>query len=38
MRLKLENPTQEIETLYVVVGRDPIWVFGEEDYLQSKGM
>jgi hypothetical protein len=38
VRLKLENPSQELETQYVVVGRDPIWVFGQEDYAQSKGM
>lgn len=38
VRLKLENPSQERETQYVVVGRDPIWVFGQEDYAQDKGM
>jgi hypothetical protein len=38
VRLKLENPTQERETQYVIVGLDPIWVFGEADYAQDKGM
>jgi hypothetical protein len=38
VRLQLENPTQVQETQYVVVGRDPIWVFGHADYAQEKGM
>jgi hypothetical protein len=38
VRLKLENPAQEPETQYVVVGRDPIGIFGEADYALEKGM
>ena len=38
VRLKLENPSQEKQTEYVVVGRGPIWVFGQDDYAQDKGM
>ena len=38
VRLRLENPSQELEARYVVVGLDPIWVFSEQDYEQSKGM
>jgi hypothetical protein len=38
VRLKLENPAQELATEYVVVGLDPIWVFGSADYAQEKGM
>ncbi len=30
--LKLENPTEEIKTTYIVVGIDPLWVFRREDY------
>jgi hypothetical protein len=38
VRLKLENPTQELETRYVVVGQDPIWVFHEDDFARNQGM
>jgi hypothetical protein len=38
VRLKLQNPPQEIEVQYVVVGNDPIWVFHENDYARSQGM
>ena len=38
VRLKLENPSQEQEAHYVVLGRDPIWVFREEDYARAERM
>jgi hypothetical protein len=38
VRLQLENPSQELEAKYVVVGRDPIWVFREEEYTRPEGM
>jgi hypothetical protein len=38
VRLLLDNPQQEIQVQYVVVGNDPIWVFREEDYERHQGM
>lgn len=31
-RLKLDNPRQEEEVRYYLVGIDPLWVFRQEDY------
>lgn len=38
VRLNLENPQEEQQVRYIVVGRDPIWVFREEDYKRADGM
>lgn len=32
VRLKLENPNDEQEVRYYLVGIDPLWVFRQEDY------
>ncbi len=32
VRLQLGEPSEEIHTRYQVVGRDPLWVFRQEDY------
>jgi hypothetical protein len=32
VRLKLEEPTEELEVLYYLVGIDPLFVFRQEDY------
>lgn len=37
VRLTLET-SGEVDAVYVVVGRDPIWVFGEADYAKMGGM
>jgi hypothetical protein len=33
VRLTLGNPAEEIRDRYVVVGKDPIWVWRYDDYL-----
>jgi hypothetical protein len=39
VRLTLQCPAQEQVVRYVVVGRDPLWVYREEDFTQqTKGM
>lgn len=32
VRLKLDNPSEEQEVRYYLVGADPLWVFRQEDY------
>ena len=32
VRLKLDNPAEEMRVRYVVVGLDPLWVLRQEDY------
>jgi hypothetical protein len=38
VRLRLENLKGELVVRYVVLGRDPIWVYREEDYKRATGM
>jgi hypothetical protein len=38
VRLTLEAPAAQVETGYVLLGNDPIWVFREEDYSRAEGM
>jgi hypothetical protein len=38
VRLHLDNPNEQVEANYVVVGDDPIWVFREEEYTRQQGM
>jgi hypothetical protein len=39
VRLTLQSPAKEEVARYVVVGRDPLWVYREEDFTQqTKGM
>ena len=35
VRLKLRQPSGEQVVRYVVVGRDPVWVFREDDYKKQ---
>ena len=32
VRLKLDNPSEEVSVRYYLVGIDPLWVFRQEDY------
>ncbi len=32
VKLELSNPKESIKTEYIVVGRDPLWVYRREDY------
>ena len=32
VRLKLDNPSEELEVRYYLVGIDPLWVFQQRDY------
>lgn len=32
VRLKLDNPSEELSVRYYLVGIDPLWVFRQEDY------
>jgi len=38
VRLTLAGETAPKEVVYVVLGKDPIWVFSEEDYGKTSGM
>lgn len=38
VKLKFEGSSNEVETTYIVVGKQPIWVFSEKEYHQSGGM
>jgi hypothetical protein len=38
VRLTLNSPAKEQTVRYVVVGRDPLWVYREDDYKSSAGM
>ncbi len=38
VRLTLTNQSAEQTVRYAVVGRDPIWVYREEDYKRATGM
>jgi hypothetical protein len=38
VKLKLEGATAPEETKYIVLGKDPLLVFREEDYHQPAGM
>ena len=37
VKITLENAAP-LEVIYVVVGKDPLWVFREEDYKRTTGM
>ena len=32
VRLELDAPRESVQTRYVVMGEDPLWVFGQDDY------
>ena len=38
VRLTMESSTSVQEVIYVVLGRDPIWVYRDQDYAQNQGM
>jgi hypothetical protein len=38
VQLTLAGQPKPIETVYLVVGRDPIWVFRDSDYQRATGM
>jgi hypothetical protein len=38
VRLTLKQPRGEQEARYVVLGRDPLWVYREEDYKRLSGL
>lgn len=38
VRLTLVGEPAPKEIVYVVLGKDPIWVFSEEDYAKTSGM
>ena len=38
VRLTMEGAAKPQEVIYVIVGRDPVWVFREEDYKKTSGM
>jgi hypothetical protein len=38
VKLSLKNPAREEVVRYVVVGRDPLWVYSEDDLKSNKGM
>jgi len=38
VRLTLKQPRSELEARYVVLGKDPLWVYREEDYKKLSGM
>jgi hypothetical protein len=38
VRLTLKSPAKEQTVRYVVVGRDPLWVYREDDYKSTAGM
>jgi hypothetical protein len=38
VKLTLKNPRGEEVTRFVVVGRDPLWVYREEDFKSGAGM
>jgi hypothetical protein len=38
VRLTLKGQAKEQEVRYVVVGRDPLWVYREDDFQTSSGM
>jgi hypothetical protein len=37
VRLTLERERAPIETIYFVLGKDPLWVFRDRDYKQATG-
>jgi hypothetical protein len=37
-QVKLTFPDAAKETTYIVLGKDPIWVFSEESYQRTSGM
>jgi hypothetical protein len=38
VRLTLKSPAKEQTVRYVVVGRDPLWVYREDDFQSGAGM
>ena len=38
VRLVLQKPTSQRVVRYTIVGRDPIWVYNEDDYKAPAGM
>ena len=38
VKLTLKSPPREQVVRYVVVGRDPLWVYSEDDLKSNKGM
>ena len=38
VKLKFEGANDEVEQTYIVVGKQPIWVFSQADYRQIGGM
>jgi hypothetical protein len=38
VRLTLRDPPAEQEVRYAVIGKDPLWVYREEDYKKLSGM
>ena len=38
VKLSLKNPPREQTVRYVVIGRDPLWVYSEDDLKSTKGM
>jgi hypothetical protein len=38
VRLTMRKPAGEVTARYVVLGKDPLWVYREEDYKKTSGM
>jgi hypothetical protein len=38
VRLKLKKPLGEKRVQYIIIGREPIWVFRDEDYARTSDM
>jgi hypothetical protein len=38
VQLKFDGAPKAIDTVYFVVGRDPLWVFRDRDYQRAAGM
>ncbi|MCI0333961.1 MAG: hypothetical protein L0228_12140 [Planctomycetes bacterium] len=38
VRLSFQGDAEPIDTVYYVVGRDPMWVFRDRDYKKTTGM
>jgi hypothetical protein len=38
VKLVMKTPPGEVKARYAVIGKDPLWVYREEDYKQACGM
>jgi hypothetical protein len=38
VRLTFQNDPKPVDTVYFVVGKDPLWVFRDRDYQRATGM